>query len=154
MLLDRNTFPMSDKRKESNQSRYYLGEFEEAIIVLAIHPGDVRERLVAAWGHFILAKLCIPKHLIPEYERIILELTKRRQEDGLKILANYCSIDSYASWNFCNHGKDKGCGLIRLEPEENYGRLLHTTRTMRRRTGSRLASCMVDLFYQVKSHSE
>ena len=60
-----------DMQRESNQSRYFLGKFEEAIVVLATHPGDVRERLVAVWKHFMLAKLCIPDHLIPEYERIV-----------------------------------------------------------------------------------
>ena len=114
-------------------SRYYLGKLCEAVGILTTHPEDARSRLRACWTPFGLAGGCVPEHLQGEYKAIQDELTKRQYQP------HDWEPDTDHKWKMWVGG----VGWI--EADSDYAKMVHTTRTMRGQTASKLAERILTL---------
>ena len=123
----------------NNNSTYYLGKLQEAINILTTHPGDARYRLRACWTPFCLAGAGIPEHLREEFKAIKGALIKRR----------YCRPAFDPDWERSGNFWVNGEGWV--EADSLYGRMVHTTRTMRTQTAARLAERILTLSLQWES---
>ena len=122
-------FPSGDR----SLLREHLGKLQEAVNILTTHPEDARSRLRACWRSFVLAGVCIPDHLQGEYQEIHNELTKRQYQPP--------------SWEPESERKwDVWVGDVGwIKADSPYGRMVYTTRTMRKRTASQLAEKILTL---------
>ena len=114
-------------------SRYHLGKLCEAVGILTTHPEDARSRLRACWTPFVLAGVRVPEHLHGEYKAIRDELTKRQYQP------HDWEPESDHKWNIWVGGR----GWIKADSD--YGKMIHTTRTMRKLTASNLAERILTL---------
>ena len=122
----------SDSNREADRFAYFLGKLQSGVHILTTHPGDARTRLRAAWTPFVLAGGKVPSHLKREYTAIKHALTARRYLPSADVL----------QWE---HSEDIWTEQGWAKADSPYGRMVHTTGTMRNRTASQLASRILDL---------
>ena len=119
-----------------NSSSYFLGKLHEAVHILTVDPGDARARLRACWNLFAVAGGGVPEHLQTEYREIYDELTKRQ----------YQSAKWEDEWE---HKRDIYLNDVGwVAADSPYGRMAHTTQTMKNKTASRLAERILTLSLQ------
>ena len=112
---------------------YSLGKLYQAVAILTTHPEDARSRLRACWTPFTLAGIRVPEHLQEEYKAIRDELTKRKyQPPDWEPETDY----KWKMWI-------EGVGW--MEADHVYAKMVHTTKTMRKATASRLAGRIMSL---------
>ena len=114
-------------------SSYHHGKLSEAVGILATHPEDARSRLRACWTPFELAGVHVPEHLHGEYKAIQDELTKRQYQP------DDSEPESDLKWKMWVG--DVGW----VEADSDYAKMVHTTRTMRKQTASKLAERILTL---------
>lgn len=108
---------------EFNPHGYALQKLAEAMELLATHPGDVRERLSAAYLCFHpLQERDFPPELKPKWAWVMHELTK---------FGPGPSFD----------------GVVRV------GSVEHTMRRIKNATGSKIAKRLFDLYWSVSTHN-
>ena len=123
-------------------SRYHHGKLCEAVSILTTHPEDARSRLRACWTPFVLVGVCVPDHLHGEYKAIRYELTKRQYQP------HDWEPESDHKWKMWVGG----VGWIKVDSD--YGKMIHTTRTMRKQTASKLAGRILTLSLRWKGWLE
>jgi hypothetical protein len=65
----------------SHGHSYARSKFGEAVHILAVHPGTIKERLlVAAFEFLVVQRKDLPEGLRDEFDRIHKDLTKRPEQ--------------------------------------------------------------------------
>ena len=118
---------------EQALSSYHHGKLCEAVGILTTHPEDARSRLRACWTPFVRAGVYVPEHLQGEYKAIQDELTKRQYQP------DDSEPESDLKWKMWVG--DVGW----VEADSDYAKMVHTTRTMRKQTASKLAERILTL---------